>query len=310
MSHDDAIVVSTAAMPDGTGVDKALEQFPNRAWDTGICESHALDMMAGMAKTGCKPFFAVYSTFLQRAFDQAFQEVALQGLPVRFCIDRAGVVGGDGSVHHGFCDIALLRLMPEAALMAAIDEKSLRAAMQYMSEYNCGLSAVRYPRDSVHDIKGNCPPFELGKARPLNACEEMKLAILAYGTTAIDALEAADRVDANHIAVFDARFAKPVDGDLIQSILEQDIPIMTVEDHSIIGGFGAAVLEEAVNRKLDASRITRLALPDRWIGHGARSEQLAEAGIDARGIAATATTILHSNQTPAPETPTPAEVIT
>ena len=314
MSRDDAIVVSTAAMPDGTGVDKALEQFPNRSWDTGICESHALDMMAGMAKTGCKPFFVVYSTFLQRAFDQAFQEVALQGLPVRFCIDRAGVVGGDGSVHHGFCDIALLRLMPEAVLMAAIDEKSLRAAMEYMTEYNCGLSAVRYPRDSVHDLEGDCPAFELGKARQLKACKETRLAILAYGTTAIDALEAADRVDPNHISVFDARFAKPVDGDLIQSFLEKNIPILTVEDHSIIGGFGSAVLEEAVNRKLDASRITRLALPDRWIGHGSRNEQLAEAGIDAVGIAATAVTILDSKHSPesteACESPESLEVST
>ena len=296
MKNDDSIVVSTAAMPGGTGVGKALEQFPSRSWDTGICESHALDMMAGMAKTGCKSFFAVYSTFLQRAFDQAFQEIALQGLPLRLCIDRAGVVGGDGSVHHGFCDIALLRLMPEAALMAAIDEKSLRASMRFMTDYSCGLSAVRYPRDSVHDIEGDCPPFELGKARQLNTCEEPRLAILAYGTTAIDAMEAMNRVDPTGIAVYDARFAKPVDGNLIQLLLERNIPIITVEDHSIIGGFGAAILEEATARKLNASYITRLALPDRWIGHGSRSEQLAEAGIDAAGIATTATTILNSTR--------------
>ena len=292
MSRDESIVVSTAAMPDGTGVDKAIEQFPNRAWDTGICESHALDMMAGLAKTGCKPFFVVYSTFLQRAFDQAFQEVALQGLPVRFCIDRAGVVGGDGSVHHGFCDIALLRVLPQAVLMGAMDEKSLRAAMQFMVDYNDGFCAVRYPRDSVHDIEEDCPPFELGKSRQLRSCDETKLAILAYGATALAAVEAADRVDPRVIAVYDARFAKPVDGKLIQSLLQEDIPIITVEDHSIIGGFGAAVLEEASRQNFNTSIITKLGLPDRWIGHGSRNEQLAEAGIDAAGIATAASTIL------------------
>jgi 1-deoxy-D-xylulose-5-phosphate synthase len=116
-------------MPDGTGLNKVLPRFPDRAWDVGICESHALDMMAGLAKTGWKPFFFVYSTFLQRAFDQAFQEVSLQGLPVRLCLDRAGLVGGDGAVHHGFCDIALLRTLPQAVITAAIDEPSLLAAL-------------------------------------------------------------------------------------------------------------------------------------------------------------------------------------
>ncbi|MDP6541461.1 MAG: 1-deoxy-D-xylulose-5-phosphate synthase, partial [Phycisphaerales bacterium] len=140
MSHDEGIVAATAAMPDGTGIDKVMERFPNRSWDTGLCESHAFDMLAGMAKTGFKPFFAVYSTFLQRAFDQAFQEAALQGLPVRLCIDRAGVVGGDGAVHHGFCDIALLRVLPNSALMAAIDEPSLRESLAFMSDYESGLS--------------------------------------------------------------------------------------------------------------------------------------------------------------------------
>ncbi|MBL4590741.1 MAG: 1-deoxy-D-xylulose-5-phosphate synthase, partial [Phycisphaerales bacterium] len=127
MERDEKIVIATAAMPDGTGVSKAIEAFPARSFDTGICESHAMDMMAGMAKCGLKPFFAVYSTFLQRAFDQAFQESALQGLPVRLCLDRAGLVGEDGAVHHGFCDISLLRTLPDAVLMAAIDGPSLLA---------------------------------------------------------------------------------------------------------------------------------------------------------------------------------------
>ena len=299
MQKDDKIVAATAAMPDGTGIDKAMELFPSRVWDTGICESHAMDMLAGMAKTGCKPFFAVYSTFLQRAFDQAFQEVALQGLPVRLCIDRAGVVGGDGAVHHGFCDIALLRVLPNAVIMAAIDEPSLQAAMTFMAEYNDGLSALRYPRDTVKKFEGTCPPFVLGKAHQLRKTKSPKLAILSYGTTAIDAIVAADRVDADVIDVYDARFAKPVDGELIEQLLSNNIPIITVEDHSIVGGFGAAVLEEAAKRKLDTTFITMLGLPDRWIGHGSRKEQLAEAGIDSTGISSIASRILSSNSTKA-----------
>ena len=305
MRQDNKIVAATAAMPDGTGLDKVMKEFPNRVWDTGICESHALDMLAGMAKTGCKPFFGVYSTFLQRAFDQAFQEVALQGLPIRFCLDRAGLVGGDGPVHHGFCDIALLKVLPNAALTAAIDEPSLRAAMQWMCAYEDGLSVVRYPRDTVRENAADCPPFEFGKAVPLRTTEHCKLAILAYGTTAYDALEAASNVAPEAIDVFDARFAKPVDGDLIESLLSNDIPIITVEDHAAIGGFGSAVLEEASRRRLDTSLVTILGLPDRFIGHGSRKEQLEDAGIDALSIGNEASQILQSQFDDTPVVVTP-----
>jgi 1-deoxy-D-xylulose-5-phosphate synthase len=294
MKHDDKIVAATAAMPDGTGIDKAIEQFPTRVWDTGICESHALDMLAGMAKTGCKPFFAVYSTFLQRAFDQAFQEVALQGLPIRFCLDRAGLVGGDGPVHHGFCDITLLRVLPNSVLLAAIDEQTLQHGLQFMLTYEDGLSAIRYPRDTVSEHTSASPPFVLGKAHPLVQTPQAKLAILAYGVTAIDALTAASRVESNCIDVYDARFAKPVDGELIEALLSESIPIITVEDHSLIGGFGSAVIEEAARRNLDTSLITTLGLPDHWIGHGSRKEQLEEAGIDATSIANIAIRIINS----------------
>jgi len=295
MCSDERIVAATAAMPDGTGIDKVMEKFPSRVWDTGICESHTLDMLAGMAKTGCKPFFAVYSTFLQRAFDQVFQEVALQGLPVRFCLDRAGVVGGDGTVHHGFCDIALLRVFPNAAIMAAIDEPSLRAALLFMSTYDSALSAVRYPRDTVMDQEGMCDPFVLGKARCLRKANNVELAILGYGVPAIAALDAAHKLkDIHAIEVYDARFAKPVDVTLLEQLLSNDIPVVTVEDHSLAGGFGAAVLEEASNRKLDTTLITRLALPDRWIPYGSRTEQLQEAGIDAEGIAHSVLQVLES----------------
>ncbi|MEZ6243048.1 MAG: 1-deoxy-D-xylulose-5-phosphate synthase [Phycisphaerales bacterium] len=294
MERDEKVVACTAAMADGTGLTRALERFSSRAWDVGICESHAMDMMAGLAKTGAKPFFAVYSTFLQRAFDQAFQEVALQGLPVRLCLDRAGLVGGDGAVHHGFCDVALLRALPDAAITAAIDEPSLRAALEFMRTYEDGLSAVRYPRDSVSDrlAGSDCPAFELGKARLLTpAFEDLDasrpdVAVLAFGVPAIDALAAADELgDEYKVAVWDARFAKPIDETLVRALLMRGIPVVTVEDHSIVGGFGAAVLENAAAQGLDASRVTRLALPDSWILQDPRTSQKREAGIDAAGIA-------------------------
>ena len=221
MQKDEKIVAATAAMPDGTGIDKAIKQFPNRVWDTGICESHAMDMLAGMAKTGCKPFFALYSTFLHRAFDQVFQEVALQGLPVRLCIDRAGVVGGDGAVHHGFCDTALLRVLPNSVIIAAIDEPSLKAALAFMADYNDGLSAIRYPRDAVQLNDFDCVPFKIGKAHKIRSCKSAKLAILGFGTTALAALEAADSVNPEAIDVYDARFAKPVDGELIEQLIQK-----------------------------------------------------------------------------------------
>lgn len=302
MDRDLRIVAATAAMPDGTGVSKLLARHPERTFDTGICESHALDMMAGMAKTGWKPFFAVYCTFLQRAFDQAFQEVSLQGLAVRLLLDRSGLVGGDGAVHHGFCDVALLRVLPKAAVMAAMDEPSLRAAVELMRTYEDGLSSVRYPRDTVSDIAADlpCPPFELGRARCLtpefdldapgnNGTGVPDAAVLAFGTPAVDALRAARLIRAEgralRIAVYDARFAKPVDRALINGLLLRGVPVVTVEDHSVVGGFGSAVLEEAAAMGLDASRVTVLGLPDAWVYQDSRQRQLELTGLDAAGIA-------------------------
>jgi 1-deoxy-D-xylulose-5-phosphate synthase len=300
MEKDSKVVTCTAAMPDGTGLNKILPKFPDRAWDVGICESHALDMMAGLAKTGFKPFFAVYATFLQRAFDQCFQESALQGLPVRLCLDRAGLVGGDGAVHHGFCDIALLRVLPKAAITAAMDEPSLKAALEFMRKYEDGLSSVRYPRDNVSPRFANeCPAFELGKARLLtpefadvSAWDDghmPQVAVLGFGTCALDAMAARDQVLASmpeaRVAVYDARFAKPVDAALVRTLLSRNIPIITVEDHSVVAGFGAAVIEAAAEMGLDASNLTRLGLPDAWIYQDSRTKQMVEAGIDAASIA-------------------------
>jgi 1-deoxy-D-xylulose-5-phosphate synthase len=294
MASDPRVVACTAAMPDGTGISKVIERFPSRVWDSGICESHALDMMAGLAKTGWKPFFAVYSTFLQRAFDQAFQEAALQGLPVRLCLDRAGLVGGDGAVHHGFCDIALLSVLPKACVMAAMDEPSLKASLAFMAEYGEGISSVRYPRDNVSArfAQVACPPFELGRARPLITPDHPDVAVLAFGISVIDAATAIDSLgDEVSAALYDARFAKPVDDQLLRTLLEARIPVVTVEDHSIRGGFGSNVLDACNRLGLDTRLVTRLALPDGWIYQGERKEQMIEAGIDPATIARTLRTV-------------------
>ena len=294
MDRDPKVVTATAAMPDGTGVVKAIDKHPARSFDTGICESHAMDMMAGMAKTGHKPFFAVYSTFLQRAFDQAFQEVALQGLAVRLCLDRAGLVGGDGAVHHGFCDVAILRALPDAVLTAAIDEPSLLGALEFMRTWEGGLSAVRYPRDDCAQrfTEQPCPAFELGKARLLTPefadldAERPDVGVLAFGTPAIGAMDARERLGSDYrVAVWDARFAKPLDTGLIRDLLGRNIPVLTLEDHSVVGGFGSGVLEAAQEMGLDASRVVRHGIPDHWIMQDSRGKQLTEVGLDAAGIA-------------------------
>jgi 1-deoxy-D-xylulose-5-phosphate synthase len=209
-------------------------------------------------------------------------------------MDRAGLVGGDGAVHHGFMDVAALRAMPGMALMAAIDEPTLRGALEFMRNRDEGPSALRYPRDNVPEpVPGaESPAFELGKAVLLAGGDD--LAILAYGFPANHALRARDALAGEGIsaAVYDARFAKPVDFELIGGLIEAGVAILTVEDHHVIGGFGSSVLDACNERGLPTDDVHRLGLPDRWIGHGSRAEQQAEAGIDADGIAARAREIV------------------
>jgi 1-deoxy-D-xylulose-5-phosphate synthase len=274
-------------MPDGTGLAALIDRFPQRALDVGIAEEHAVDMCAGMAKTGLKPFVTIYSTFLQRALDQTFQEVALQGLPVRFCMDRAGLVGGDGAVHHGFMDVAMLRTLPGMTLMAAMDEANLKAALEFMRTHDAGPSALRYPRDEVPEpaLSDEVVPFELGRANLL--AEGKDAAILAYGFPANHALVAREQLKERGytVAVYDARFAKPVDLELIKVLIATGIPVLTVEDHAVLGGFGTCVLEACNEHGLPTQAIHRLGLPDRWIYQGGRGEQQRLAGIDPEGIA-------------------------
>jgi 1-deoxy-D-xylulose-5-phosphate synthase len=284
--HDERVYALTAGMPDGTGLNVYETRFPERYRDIGIAESCTVDMAAGMAKAGLRPVAAIYSTFLQRAFDQVFQEVSLQGLPVVFCVDRAGLVGGDGPVHHGFADIAFLRPLPTMVLMAPCDEGELHAALAFALMLDAP-SAIRYPRDNVPAPLPDCPPFVLGRSRTLRHGDAAT--ILCYGAPAVDALTAAEILAESgvEVTVVNARFAKPIDEEMILRAFGSGRPVVTVEDHSVAGGFGAAVLEAAAQLELPIERFARLGIPqDRFIAHGSRAGQLAECGFDATGIAA------------------------
>ncbi len=286
---DPKIVAITAAMPDGTGLVKFREKHPARYVDVGICESHAVAMAGGLAKGGLRPVVAVYSTFMQRAIDQVFEEVCLQDLPVVFCMDRSGLVGSDGAVHHGFADIAMMRALPGIVLMAPGDEQELRGAMEFALSLD-GPSAIRYPRDEVgQPLPGDCPPFQLGKARVVRSVEPHSDGIfLCYGSVIEEALAAADYLQAKSglsIAVINARFAKPVDSTLISRLIASGKPMITVEDHAAIGGFGSAVLELAASRGLDAGHVRVVGLCDRFVAHASRQQQLAECGLDAASLA-------------------------
>jgi 1-deoxy-D-xylulose-5-phosphate synthase len=242
---------------------------------------------------------AVYSTFLQRSFDQIFQEVSLQRLPVILCMDRAGLVGGDGAVHHGFLDITYLRTLPNLVVLAPADEQELKAALRFA--VRCPQAcAVRYPRADLPKPMGEAPPFETGRGRLMRKGGDAT--ILAYGACVAVALDAAELLAAEDLSVrvFNARFAKPIDADMLAASLLADHPVITVEDHSVVGGFGSAVLEAAQDLRLPTDHLIRLGIPaDRFISQGSRKSQLAECGIDAAGIAETVHRELAKRRTPA-----------
>jgi 1-deoxy-D-xylulose-5-phosphate synthase len=293
--NDSRVFALTAAMPDGTGLSKYEKTFPDRYMDTGICESHLTAMAAGMSKSGLRPFAAIYSTFVQRCFDQIWQEVALNHLPVIFCMDRAGYVGEDGAVHHGFMDQAFLRPMPGMILMAPSDEAELNRALRFALKQET-VCAIRYPRDNVpaqhfdqtidESLRSRASrEWTLGKSRVLR--EGPDATLIVYGALAESAMRAAETLagdDEINIEVIDARFCKPVDGEMLARVLRPGHPVLTLEDHSLQNGFGSAVAEYAVAHNLPTENLTRLGMPDRLIDHGTRKEQLAEVGLDTAGI--------------------------
>ena len=284
---DKRVSAITAAMPDGTGLAGFRKHFPDRYFDVGICESHALAMAGGLAKAGLRPVVAIYSTFMQRAFDQLFQEVALQKLPVVVCMDRAGLVGGDGAVHHGFSDIAFTRVLPGMTVMAPADEQELVAALDCALTLD-GPSAIRYARDYLPDpLPGACPPFEPGRGRVIS--EGRHGTFLAYGDITATAMAAARTLAGQDVSigVVNGRFAKPLDAALIGRLLTSGKAVVVCEDHARAGGFGSAVLELACERGWPTQNLKLASLPDRFISHASRNEQLAEAGLDAEGLAKT-----------------------
>jgi len=288
-ASDDKIVAITAAMPSGTGLDKVKAQFPNRVFDVGIAEQHAVTFAAGLACEGLKPFCALYSTFLQRGYDQLVHDVAVQNLPVRFAIDRAGVVGADGATHAGVYDIAFLSCLPNMVVMCPSDEAELTHMVATAAAYDSGPIAVRYPRGNGVGVtlpdQGEILP--IGKGRVVQTGDD--IAILSIGTRLAACLEAAEKMAADgvNLTVADARFAKPLDGDLLAALATSHTHILIVEEGSP-GGFAAHAINYLANHGyLDhGCRVRSLTLPDVFIDHDSQDGQLASAGLDAAGILA------------------------
>lgn len=275
-------------MPSGTGLDAFEKEFPDRCFDVGIAEQHAVTFAAGLATEGLKPFVAIYSTFLQRAYDQIVHDVCIQNLPVRFAIDRAGLVGADGATHAGSFDIAYLGCLPNMVLMAPSDELELARMVATAASYNDGPIAFRYPRGEGTgiDIPQNAKPLEIGKGRILQHGKD--IAILSYGTRLQDAIDAAKLLESKSLSVTvaDARFAKPLDRDIIKALATEHSTLITVEEGSS-NGFGAMVLEYLANTGLldNGLKIRTLTLPDTYQNHASQDTQYKEAGLTAAHIA-------------------------
>ncbi len=286
MESDPKVVALTAAMPDGTGVCEALERFPERSFDVGIAEQHCVTFAAGMSVEGLKPVCAIYSTFLQRGFDQLVHDVCIQNLNVKFCLDRGGIAGGDGPTHHGLLDIAYLRSVPNIIVMAPKDEGEMRDMMLTMLEHN-GPAAMRYPRGNGvgADIERQPEVLEVGKGEILRDGGEV--AILAYGSMVHPSLHAAENLGKEGIetTVVNARFVKPLDSSLLLALARTKRLLVTVEEAYLAGGFGSAVLELLEENGLqDKVRVVRMGIPDRLVTHGDPKLLLAKYGLDADGI--------------------------
>jgi len=295
---DDKIVGITSAMTEGTGLVEFKEKFAGRFYDVGIAESAAVDIAAGLAKSGYKPVVCIYSTFLQRSFDQIYQEVSLQNLPVVFCIDRAGLVGSDGPTHHGLMDIGCLRMMPNMILAAVSDEVEMKLALEFALKQS-GPVCIRYPKDSVptddFDRIACRGAFELGKSIVVKRNPQAKVAIVTYGSILTEALKAEQILSQEGIAVelINARFAAPIDEEII-SLASRGKGIITAEDHAIACGFGSAVLEAAAKAQAAGKRkrIITLGVPNRFIRQDYRDRQLMTAGINADKMVETVKKIL------------------
>jgi 1-deoxy-D-xylulose-5-phosphate synthase len=297
--RDDRIVAITAAMPSGTGLDIFGQRFPERTFDVGIAEQHAVTFAAGMAADGMKPFAAIYSTFLQRGYDQVVHDVAIQKLPVRFAIDRAGLVGADGATHAGSFDIGYMGALPHMVLMAAADEAELAAMVATAVAIDDRPSAFRYPRGDGTGaaIPDFAEPLEIGRGRIVR--EGTALALLSFGTRLGECLEAADLLAARGLSttVADARFAKPLDVDLILRLAREHEALITIEEGAM-GGFGAFVLQLLAEKgALDRGlRVRTMTLPDIFQDQDKPELMYAAAGLNADGIVGVALDVLGLNR--------------
>jgi 1-deoxy-D-xylulose-5-phosphate synthase len=285
MKRDARACVLTAAMCTGNDLGKVRSEFPDRFFDTGITEGHAVAFAAGMAKTGMRPVVDIYSTFLQPSFDQIFQEVALQNLPVTFALDRAGLCGPDGPTHHGVFDNTYMRTFPNMVVMAPGDARDVAPMFDFAIRRE-GPTSLRYPKTSVEDVERNVAAIELGKAEIHRSGADGVL--IAYGTLFPTCVKAADELRKHglEVGVINARFAKPIDSEAILKAVSESGFVITIEESTICGGFGSAVLEACNENGVSTTNITRLGIPDRFMEHGERGELLASIGMDLNGIVA------------------------
>lgn len=283
MKRDSRVTVITAAMCQGNKLEPVREQFPERFFDVGICESHAVAFAAGQCKTGMRPIVDIYSTFLQRSYDQIFQEVALQDLPVVFMMDRAGLTAPDGPTHHGVYDIGYMRLFPNLVLMAPgyAEELSMMLDKALTLDHPSG---IRYPKASALEATHTPAPIEIGKAEWIR--EGTDGTIVAYGAMLEQAIAAAEQLEGElEIGVVNARFVKPIDAEMVHKTLSDGRFVVTLEEGTRVGGFGSAFLESAVDQRLDTRAVHRLALPDEFVLHGDRSQLLDQSTLSAQKIA-------------------------
>jgi len=286
LEKNSLVTVMTAAMCQGNKLEKIRDKFADRFFDTGICEAHTVAFAAGQAKVGMRPIVNIYSTFLQRAYDHIFQEVALQNLPVTFMLDRGGLAGPDGPTHHGVFDFGYMRLFPNMVVMAPGDAKELPAMLDFALQYD-GPCAMRYPKAAAVELDRSPAPLELGCSEVLSWGTDGCL--VACGALLSRCVEAASRLrdEGLDVGVINARFLKPLDTETILKAIDECGFVITIEEAALAGGFGSAVLEAAADAGIDTSGIRRLGIPDQFIEHGERDELLADMGLDVAGIMAT-----------------------
>jgi len=286
MEKNELVTVITAAMCQGNKLEPVREKFEDRFFDVGICESHAVSFAAGQCKTGMRPIVDIYSTFLQRSFDQIFQEVSLQNLPVVFMLDRAGLTAPDGPTHHGLFDIGYMRLFPNIAVMAPGDGPEVAEMLDFALKCDHPVS-LRYPKTGASDIERERTTIELGKSETIRPGRDG--VIVGFGAVLQDCLDAATKLSEEglDVGVVNARFAKPIDHEMVKQTVSESPFVVTVEEGCLMGGFGSAFVEDACDQNLDTRRVKRLGVPDEFIEHGDRGDLLAELGIDANSIAQT-----------------------